>query len=314
MRSIVIGGSGFLGRPLIDELAARQRDVVVVDRRPPHPGDDPAPATIQYVAGDIRDPSTLRAAFEGADEVYHLAGDLGTSELDARIRGSIENNIIGSLNVFESALAARVPRVFFASKVHVWLNAYTVTKHCAEQLGRLITQQHPVRICSLRYLNLFGPGQKLYPVRKVLPTFAIQALRGLPIQIYGDGRQTVDMLYVGDAARLTVDYLEAGYTDRAVDCGTGVATTVLDVAGAVNQYFGNDAGVEFVPMRRGETPGSAVVADTSMLTEILGPLDFTPFDVALKETLRSYADLDPHDVDAALAFHGLAQLADGSWS
>ena len=313
MRSVVIGSAGFLGQALVNELVLRGRTVVALDRRRPKRGSHDA--GVEHVRADIGDMGALCDAFDGADEVYHLAGDLGTSELDAQLRRAIEINILGSLNVFEAALAAEVPRVFFASKVHLWVNGYTATKHCAEQLGRVITQQHPVRICSLRYLNLFGPGQKLSPVRKVLPTFAMQAMRGLPIQVYGDGRQTVDMLYVNDAARVTVDYLEAGYADRALDCGTGSDMTVNELAAAVNEYFGSDAGIQYVPMRRGETASSTrVVADTTPLEDVLGPIELTPWETALKESLSWYEGLDPHHVDAALSFHGLAHRFDGRWA
>ncbi len=245
--------------------------------------------------------------------VYHFAASLGTSELDGQLRSSIETNVLGALNVFDAALTAHVPRVFFASKAHVWLNAYTITKHTAEQMARLFSHQHPVRICSLRYFNVFGAGQKLAPVRKVLPVFAAQALRGLPIQVYGDGAQTVDMLYVKDAARMTVDYLASGYVDRALDCGSGIPMTVNDLAAAVNDHFGSCAGVEHAAMRKGETPGTQLVADTGPLIEQIGPLLLTDWSGALKDSLEWYARLDPHEIDAALSFHALAQPFDGSW-
>jgi UDP-glucose 4-epimerase len=310
MRVVVLGGSGFLGTALVDELVSRGRDVVAVDRVEPRRN---LADTVEHRGVDIRDRAALAEVVAGADEIYHLAGALGTSELDGQIRRSIETNVLGSLNVFEAAVEAHVPRVFFASKVHVWLNAYTITKHAAEQLGRLVSHQSSVRISSLRYLNMFGPGQKLAPVRKVLPTFAAQAMRGLPIQVFGDGNQTVDMLFVRDAARLTVDFLEAGFVDYAVDCGTGSAMTVNALAVAVNEYFDNHAGIDHVAMRRGETGVTQLVADTEPLQKIIGSLEFSDWQSALDESLAWYARLDAHEIDSALAFHGLAQPFDGSW-
>ncbi len=310
MRVVVLGSSGFLGEPLVRELVSRGRHVVAVDHAVSRSA---ASDDVERCVVDIRDREALAHVLAGADEVYHLAGALGTSELDSQLRRSIETNVIGSLNVFEAAVDAHVSHVFFASKVHVWLNAYTITKHAAEQIGRLVSHQSGTRICSLRYLNMYGPGQKLTPVRKVLPTFAAQAMRGLPIQVYGDGNQTVDMIFVRDAAKLTVDFLDAGFVDHAIDCGTGTAMTVNALAEAVNEYFDNRAGIDHVAMRRGEVGVTQLVADTEPLEKIIGSLEFTDWETALAETLAWYARLDAHEIDAALAFHGLAQPFDGSW-
>ena len=309
--ALVIGSAGFLGRAVVAELNTRGRHVIAFDRTSV---DSRHGDRVTYVVGDIVDRSSVDAVMAGVDEVYHLAGALGTSELDDQLRRSIDLNIMGSLNVFESAIRHHVPKVFFASKVHIWLNAYTITKHATEQIARLLTQQHPTRICSLRYLNLFGPEQKLYPVRKVLPTFALQALRELPIQVYGDGEQLMDMLYVDDAARMTVDYLDAGYVDRAADCGTGQGMSVNDLAERTNAYFGNSAGIEHVRLRKGEVRTEAqAVADMSLYTKIVGSVDLTDWESAFHSTLRWYAELDSHEIDAALNFHGLAHPFDGSW-
>ncbi|MET0387697.1 MAG: NAD-dependent epimerase/dehydratase family protein [Polyangiales bacterium] len=314
MRSIVLGASGFVGAAIVDELIARGDEVVAIDRHiTAGKAQDTSNRAVKYFAGDITRRETLYPLFEGADEIYHLAAVLGTSELDTAIRDSVEVNVVGTINVIEVAIKSHVKRMFLASKPHVWLNTYTITKHCAEQMARLYTRYHPIRISALRYLNIYGPRQKLYSVRKVLPVFAAQALRGHPLQVYGDGEQTVDMIYSRDAARLTVDFLRADYDGGTPDCGTGDAITVNDVARAVNEHYGNRAGILHVPMRRGETPGTQLVADTRALRHALGELTFTPWQTALAETLDWYAKLDPHELDAALTYHGLAQPHDMAW-
>jgi nucleoside-diphosphate-sugar epimerase len=309
---VVLGASGFLGGAIVEDLVARGDQVVAVDNKL-YPHTVRGLERVTYAQADITKPETLAPVFEGADEIYHLAAVLGTSELDSAVRQSVHVNVLGTLNVIEAALAAGVHRMFLASKPHVWLNTYTITKHCAEQIGRLYTRYHPIRISALRYLNVYGPRQKLYSVRKVLPVFAAQALRGLPIQVYGDGEQTVDMLFSKDAARLTVDYTRAGAVDRTPDCGTGIEMTVNAVAEAVNRYFDNRAGIQHVPMRKGETPNTHLVADTRELEEVLGPLKFTDWETALAESLDWYAQLDSHEIDAALSYHGLAQPLSMAW-
>lgn len=313
MKVAVLGASGFLGTELVYELLQRGDEVLALDRSAPKNGIGADPR-VTYVPADITRIDTLIAALKGVEEVYHLAAVLGTAELDGDMRASIENNIIGTINVLDAALKCDVSRVYFASKCHVWLNTYTITKHASEQVCRLYTRLHPLKISSLRYFNIYGPHQKLYPVRKLVPTFAIQARRGLPIQVFGDGEQTVDMLYVKDAVRITVDFLRSGYVDRALDCGTGEAVTVNVIAEMVNRFFGNNADIQHIPMRRGEFDRTVVKADIAPLQRVLGTVDFTPLEEALDTTLRWYADLDDHAIDAALAYHGIYQPYGVAWA
>ncbi|MBE9584297.1 NAD(P)-dependent oxidoreductase [Mucilaginibacter sp. JRF] len=315
MKCVVLGASGFLGAVIVNDLLQRGDEVIAFDRglRKRDVITEAFSRNYKFIEGTIMDREALTLACEGADEIYHLAGQLGTSELESAMRGAIEVNIMGALNVFEVAIACKVPRVFLASKPNVWLNTYTITKHTAEKIANLMTRYHPIRISVLRYFNLYGAGQKLYPVRKILPTFAIQAMRGLPIQVYGDGTQTVDMLYVKDAARITVDVMRNKYNPNTMDCGTGIEMSVLEVAESVNRYFGNTAGVKHMPMRIGETPHTRLVADTAELEKVIGKIDYTPYDEALAESLSYYENMEAHNVDAALNFYGFSQPFSMAW-
>jgi UDP-glucose 4-epimerase len=270
--------------------------------------------SIKFMQGDILDRSSLMNAFAGMDEVYLLAGKLGTSELDNSLRLAIEVNILGALEVFEAALACNVPRVLFASKPSRWLNTYTITKYTAEKIAHLISRYHPIQISVLSYLNIFGPGQKLYPVRKILPVFAAQAIKGLPIQVYGDGQQTVDMIFSKDAALITIEVMRNKFNPQTIECGTGTEMSVLEVARSVNEYFGNQAGIQFMTMRKGETLGTRLVANTDLLQKTIGQIKLTPFKQALAESLEYYKNLSEHEIDATLDFYGISQPFDMSWS
>jgi UDP-glucose 4-epimerase len=290
LRTVVVGGSGFLGGATVRELLRRGDSVTVADRAASR-----AAIHRQFGAGvgafacDILDRASVRRAFRGADEVYHFAGRLGTSELEDDVVGAIDANITGAVNVFEAAIAAGVSVVFFPSKPNVWLNAYTITKVAAEQFAKLFAERDGMSICSLRYFNAYGPGQALGPVRKIIPTFAMQGLHGRPLTVYGDGEQTVDMIHSADIARLTVDVVRSGYAAEPIDCGRGVPLTVNDVAAAVNEHFGNLAGIEHLPMRVGEIPGTKLVADVGPLSTLLGSLSFADWRSSLAETLSWYA-------------------------
>ena len=290
MKAVVVGGQGFLGSATVRELLARGDEVIVLDRMAEQKRADAlfGPCATRAIKGDILDPDSLARAFRGIDEVYHLAGRLGTSELNQCVRDAIETNVTGAVNVFQAAMDADVPALFYASKPNVWLNTYTITKFAAEQFAEMYAKLG-ARILTLRYFNAYGPGQPKGPVRKIIPTFASQAARGEPLTVYGNGEQTVDMIYADDIARITVRFVRSGAACGVVDCGRGIPMTVNAVARAVLDHFGSKGGVVHLPMRDGETPDTHLVADITALHCAIGPLDFSPWESTLAHTLDSYA-------------------------
>ena len=77
-------------------------------------------------------------------------------------------------------------------------------------------------VLPLRYYGTFGPNQSLYPIRKIIPMFAALAMRGRPLEVFGDGDQVVDLVYSPDLAHLTVQFLAEEYTDAVVESGRSV--------------------------------------------------------------------------------------------
>jgi UDP-glucose 4-epimerase len=293
MKAVVVGGRGFLGSAVVAELLCRGDTVTILDPRASQAECDETLGVgrVEAVRGDMLAPAELREHFAGTDEVYHMGGKLGTSELDESVHDAIAANITGAVNVFESAIAAGVPTVFYPTKPNVWLNTYTVTKVAAEQFARIFSEQHAIHIRSLRYFNAYGPGQALGPVRKIIPIFAARALNAMPLIVYGDGEQTVDMIYSDDIGRITVDFSRSNYDGPAVDCGRGEELTVNAVAAAVNEIVGNPQGVRHVAMRRGETEGTKLVADIKPLCETIPSLQFSDWMSTLSDTIDWYAAL-----------------------
>jgi nucleoside-diphosphate-sugar epimerase len=293
MKTVVVGGRGFLGGAVVSELRRRGDDVAIVDPCVSQPECDTmfGRGSVKAIAGDMMRPAELARAFEGADEVYHMGGKLGTSELDSMVHEAIAANITGAVNVFDAAVAAGVPTLFYPTKPNVWLNAYTITKVAAEQFARIYAARGTIRIQSLRYFNAYGPGQALGPVRKIIPMFTARALNRLPIIVYGDGEQTVDMIHSEDVGRITVAFTRSAYDGAAIDCGRGVELTVNAVADMVNRITANPAGRVHVPMRAGETEGTRLVADIAPLKAVLPDLSFSDWESTLADTIEWYARL-----------------------
>jgi UDP-glucose 4-epimerase len=243
MRVLVTGGCGFLGSAVLAELARRGQLGWTYDRRD---------------GNDIGDLDRLTANLAPCDAVIHLAGVLGTHELFDAVPEAIAVNVAGTANVLEAARRAGA-RYVGTTMPTVFPSIYTATKLGAVALERAYHHTYGLAVSRVRAFNAYGPAQKHGPghPQKILPTFATEAWAGRPIPIWGDGTQTVDLIHTDDLARLLVDCLEHG-DDWTVDGGSGVALSVNEVADLVLEVTGSEAGVRYLPMRRGERPTQVV--------------------------------------------------------
>lgn len=271
---LLTGAAGFIGRHVTTRLLAEGRHVLAFDRV----GRVAAVDGCETFLGDVRDATSVTEAMAHADSWIHLAGVLGTAEAVANPLPAAETNVLGGLNVLTAAAQYGLPGVNIAVGNHFENNTYSITKSSVERFCDMYRRHRGLPVTCVRALNAYGPGQSVAApygtskVRKIMPSFVMRALSGDPIQIYGDGQQIMDMVYVDDVADILVRALlhteASGGYDGVIEAGTGRRTTVDDIAKAVIAEVG--AGhIEHLPMRAGETPGAVVVADTSTL-DVLG--------------------------------------------
>jgi UDP-glucose 4-epimerase len=238
----VTGSVGFIGSRVVETLRDAGCSIVGIDSQ----------------SGDNILSTALIRTFQTVDAVIHLAGVLGTAELFEDPMLAVKVNIEGTLRVLQACQASDT-RFVGITMPEVWANVYQATKRCARELAKAWHQNYGVPVCHVRAFNVFGPRQKHHGVQKILPTFAIRAWRNEPIQIWGDGTQTVDLVFVDDIAQMLVDVLSFG-DDQIFDGGTGHALSVLEVAELVIAITGSTGGVEYLPMRKGESPTTIVAA------------------------------------------------------
>lgn len=269
---LVTGGNGFIGRYVVEELLGRGFQPTVFDTRT-----RPVPDGVYLALGDIRDSTSITEAVAHADGVIHLAGVLGTQETINNPRPAAETNILGGLNVFEACLQYDVPLVNIAVGNWWMNNTYSITKNTMERFAAMANEYRKGRITVVRALNAYGPRQAAAApfgpskVRKIMPSFICRALTGEPIEIYGDGTQVMDMIYVEDVARALVHALvtteQEGVVTGVLEAGTGRATTVNDIAEIVVATVGKGT-ITHLPMRPGENEHSIVLGDPETLEAI----------------------------------------------
>lgn len=293
---LVTGGRGFIGRWVVSELLTRGYTPVILDRR-----DVPESITgCELMYGDIRDFPTVYDAMGHADAWIHLAGMLGTQETIQVPHPAVETNVFGGLNVLEAASHHDLPGVNIAVGNHWMNNTYAISKSAMERFCAMYRDEREVAVTNVRALNAYGPGQvPAAPygpskVRKIMPAFVCRALAKESIEVYGDGEQVMDMVYVEDVAAILVRALEytmaSGALPYTVDAGTGRTTSVKQIADLVNAATDNPAPIKYLPMRPGEPPQSIVLGDPNTLEYIHYTGDLLSLEDGIERTVGWYRD------------------------
>ena len=269
MKVLVTGGAGFIGQYVCEELENRGHNPVIFDHY------DRGGYAFPVILGDVRDGAAVTEAMAHVEGWIHLAAVLGTQETIQNPTPAAESNINGGLNMLEAAAQYETPGVYIGVGNHWMQNTYSISKTCVERFVHMFNAERGTRVNIVRAMNAYGPRQRAAPpygssrVRKITPAFACRALAGEPVEVYGDGGQVSEMVYVGDVAKALVIALEKAEQgivfDRAVEVGRDEGITVQEFAQLVIDSAGSDSKIVNIPMRPGETPGATVKSDAETL-------------------------------------------------
>ena len=265
---VVIGGAGFIGSHIVDQLLAEPvREIVVIDNFVrgglANIERSLADPRVRVVEGNITSPDFLEGLLENAAGVFHLAA-LWLFECVHEPRSAVEVNVVGTYNVVEAAARAGVRKVVYSSSASVYGNAvvtpmtedhpfnnrtmYGATKIAGEQFFRSFFEQHGLDYVGLRYMNVYGPrmddkGAYVSVIMKVLDRIE----RGLPPVIFGDGSQSYDFVHVDDVARANILALKSDASDECVNIGMGVKTSIDELVAQLLTLTGSRLVPEYQP-------------------------------------------------------------------
>jgi UDP-glucose 4-epimerase len=284
---LVTGGKGFIGSHLVDSLLKQNHNVTTFDhskKKVHYNGWD----KVKHIQGSILDEKLINLAIAKSDYTFHLAGILGTSETLENIRPVVESNIIGTLNVLDALKKHNKQGLVITIGGINWLNPYAITKLAAEKFCLMYIKEFNVDVKIVRGLNTYGSRQKEKPVKKAVPNFIINALQNRPIEIYGDGNQIVDLVYIGDLVEVMIRAMKSKKKiHHVIDAGTGIGITVNDLANMIIQLARSSSKIEHLPMRKGEPEQSVTIGNVDTLKEIKYSPS-TPVKEGLNKTISWY--------------------------
>lgn len=286
-RILVTGGKGFIGSHLIDKLLKQNFDITTYDRSEKtvrYEGWD----KVKHTQGDILDKELIGQTVANFDYVFHLAGVLGTSETIENIYEAVELNIVGELNVLEALRRYNKKGLVITIGGIEWLNPYAITKLAAEKFALMYIQEFNLDVKVVRGLNTYGPRQKHQPVKKAVPNFILNALQNKPLEIYGDGNQILDLVYVEDLVEVMVRAMKFnGKIPHVIDAGTGIKITVNRLADTIIKLICSKSKIVYLPMRKGEPKNSVTLGKVDTLKEI-DYIPTTSLEEGLKKTIPWY--------------------------
>lgn len=288
---LVTGANGFVGSHLVRRLVNDGADVVILVRNLNRARGQLGSLLdqVRVVSGDTTDPDSIDKAMKGVTRVIHLAA-IGTPAQDFSLAQElIDVNIGGTANILTAAVRHSVHRIVHASSAAVYgvssesikceslvpapSTVYGVSKFASEQICDIFASQHQLNTVSLRFFNIYGPGQDPHGSSPLVVPRFIRMLRcGESVTLYDEGKQQRDFVFVADCVQALVNATTIdGVPSGAYNIGSGRPTAIADLLHIAARELRVKPRVSFQAARRGDV--SAAIANIRKAEEGIA---FTP--------------------------------------
>jgi len=287
MKVLVAGGAGFIGSNLVDKLIGDGYSVIVLDdlssgkteNLKTHLG---TPG-FQLVRGSVLDERVVAETVKGVDAVVDLAakGNLAKSVEDPLSYHAV--NVTGTLNLLFACVKQNAKKFVFTSSGSVYssntsgplsedtpydpASPYAATKVCAEVYCKTFRKVYGLKTVVLRLFNVYGPRRENSSYAGAITNFMLKIMRGEEVEVFGDGSDVRDYVYVDDVVKAIELSLEKDLSGE-FNIGTGVGTSTKKIVELIAEVTGRSPKIVYKPKRPGDTPSR--VADLTKSRRELG--------------------------------------------
>lgn len=281
MKAAVIGGNGFIGTSLVDNLLASGHQVRVFDRYPSR-FSEPIDG-VEYVIGDLGNHGELHEAVSGMDWVFHLAYTTLPQTSNEDPSHDVRSNVIDTLQLLDECRNSKVKKfIFISSGGTVYgvpqevpikeshqtepICSYGITKLTIEKYLQLYNYLHGLDFVVARIANPYGERQNPNSKQGAIGVFLGNIARGQPITKFGDGKVVRDFIYIGDTAKaLTACALYEPKKDdpRIFNIGSGVGYSINEIIETIESVVDVPVNIEQTPARAVDVPSNVLDISTA---------------------------------------------------
>lgn len=278
MKVLVTGGTGFIGRHLVNYLEGKNNEVVVLGFK--NNIQSVFNKNIKFISGNITDKKLLEEITNDVEIVYHLAWNTYPYETGPLIINDVQNNIVGSINLLEASITNNVKRIIFLSSGGTVygninlkpaketdnikpLSAYGVGKIAVEEYIQLYSSAKDIEHVILRASNVYGEGLLPNRGQGLISTVLWKILNYENIMVYGDGSIVRDYIYVSDV--IEACYLAGfqSYPNKIYNVGSNKGLSINQLLDTIKEVTKTKFDIDYLPGRKFDIP--KIVLDNSLL-------------------------------------------------
>ncbi|WP_082308311.1 NAD-dependent epimerase/dehydratase family protein [Achromobacter sp. DMS1] len=276
LRCLVLGGSGFVGSHLVDGLLdaghrVRSFGRLHADHRASQPRDG-----LEFFQGNFENSDDVEAALEDCNVCFHLISTTLPKSSNGNPCYDIQSNLVGTVRLLDHAARQGVRKIIFTSSGGtVYGNprftpipenhptepicSYGITKLAIEKYLEMYRVLHGLDYQALRLANPYGERQFTHGSQGAVAIFLGKALRGEPVEIWGDGTSVRDYLHISDVTRALIRSIEPGLTEeRVVNIGSGVGVSVNELLDTIEEVTGRTIERKYLPGRAFDVPSNVL--------------------------------------------------------
>lgn len=304
MKCVILGGAGFIGLNLAEALLLAGHEVLCVDQpgaRERFEGTGLTGQRLNALWGDAWDAKLLEVALADCDVCFHLVSSTIPQTSNANPRLDVQSNLQGSLTLLDVCVQARVKKVVFLSSGGTVYGvpkvvpiceehptdptcSYGIVKLAIEKYLELYRQLHGLEYSVIRLSNPYGAHQRTRGAQGAVAVFLGKALRGEPIEIWGDGNVSRDYVHISDVVSGLMAAMMCG-DPRAhlLNLGSGRGCTINELLRIIGAVVQRDLGITYMPGRSFDVPSNVLSIDRAK--SVLG---WRP-EVELEQGVRQFA-------------------------
>ena len=262
-KCLILGGSGFIGKPLVKELT---KEHSVVSYSLEYVEEFQGNERVTSVVGDFTKENNFKGLLDGIDTVYHLVSTTLPSDRTDHIPQEIQDNIIPTIKLLEAMVECGVKNIIFASSGGTVYgesdhylssetdplspkSSYGLQKCIIEDYLKFYGLKYDIQYKIARISNPYGIGQNINKPQGVIPIFLNRIANQKPITIYGDGEVVRDYIYMDDVIRALIQLGKYDGKEHVFNVGSGKGHSLNEIMQIMRKIIGEEISVEYIPNR-----------------------------------------------------------------